>query len=387
MSNLKLNVAMALFAAAVVSLGVPGPADGQNAKGQAKGQGQARPIRDEVSRILRGWPAGPQLAAQETMDKYGPPQEVTPERLIWRDPGPFKRIMVTREELPHDFPLPHKDYLEHTISYKIPVDRTDELHGFDAALTIHRVSGELSARCDHESSNLIALNLAHDVATGKRSVADARREYGELIVQRTLGKSPSYATALQLRPQQPAAAAEVEAPTLPGAPKRAAPGTTPGGDAEIMGTLIALDLSEVHAAMVARHEPNLRKAVADHAAMLHEQHGRNLQATMQLAVKIRETPLLTPAAEALQARHAGELAAIVPLEGEAFARAFLDLMIKAHADALQLVDRNLKAARNERLKAHLTETRRMLADHLQEAKRLAGRREQPAQTTQKTSAR
>ncbi len=383
MSNQKLDVAMALLAAAVVSLGVPGLADGQNAK-KGQGQGQGRPSRDEVSRILRGWPAGPQLAAQEMMAKYGPPQEMTPERLIWRDPGPFKRIMVTREELPHDFPIVHKDYLEHTISYKVPADKTDEVHAFDASITIHRASGELSARCDLESNNLLTLNLAHDVATGKRSVANARKEFGDILRQRTLGKSPSYATALQFKPPQAMAAAEVEATTLPGAPKRPAPGTTPGGDAEIMGTLVVLDQGEVHAAMVAQMKPNLPRPVLDYAAMLHEHHGKNILATVQLAVQIRETPLLTSSADALHAKHAGALAAIVPLDGDAFSRAFLDLMVKGHEDALQLLDRNLKAAKHERLKTHLTATRRIVADHLQEAKRLQGRREQ---TTQKTSSR
>ena len=47
--------------------------------------------------------------------KYGAPQEATAERLIWHRMGPFERITVTKSEDHHDFPLPHMDYIEHTI--------------------------------------------------------------------------------------------------------------------------------------------------------------------------------------------------------------------------------------------------------------------------------
>src|SRR5262249_37783757 len=122
MKNQKLDVAlMSLLVGVVVSAGAPAAAD------------QARtPSRDEVGQLLKSWPAGPQLAGQEMMAKYGPPQEVTPERLIWRSAGPFKRITVTRDQLPHDFPAPHEDYLEHTINYKVPLDKVDQVLAFDA---------------------------------------------------------------------------------------------------------------------------------------------------------------------------------------------------------------------------------------------------------------
>jgi predicted outer membrane protein len=367
MGNPKFHVVvMSLLVAAVASMSVPS---------------QAHPVNhSEVDRILRTWPAGPQLAAREMMEKYGIPHDVTDRRLIWRDVGAFKRIQVTREELPHDFPLPHKDYLEHMISYKVPLDKVDEVLAFDASLGIYRVGGELTARCDHESNNVLTLNLAHDIITGKRSVAEARRAFGDIVMERTLGKKPSYAMALQFRPHSPAAAAEPESPTIPGVAHRPAPGApAPRRDAEIMARLGALDQSEVHAAMTAEMKRNLRPSIMNYAMKLHANHGRSVDATATLAVRLGVRPVLTPAVEALQAKHALALAAIVPLDGEAFTRAFLEMMIQGHTEAQQMLDRDIRLARNRHLRMHLVDAHKMVTDHLQDARRLL--RERTGETT------
>jgi hypothetical protein len=42
--------------------------------------------------------------------------------------------------------------------------------------------GEIGARCDKEEANFLAVNLANDVATGKKSVEEARRFYAETMM-------------------------------------------------------------------------------------------------------------------------------------------------------------------------------------------------------------
>ncbi len=59
--------------------------------------------RATVDRMLAGWPNRPKLAANRTIKKYGLPNEATAARLIWHNKAPFKRIMVVREEIPHQF--------------------------------------------------------------------------------------------------------------------------------------------------------------------------------------------------------------------------------------------------------------------------------------------
>ncbi len=52
---------------------------------------------------VSAWPERPRLAVKEMMAKYGAPLEVSSEAIIWHNAGPFKRIMVTKKEIPHDF--------------------------------------------------------------------------------------------------------------------------------------------------------------------------------------------------------------------------------------------------------------------------------------------
>lgn len=42
--------------------------------------------------------------------------------------------------------------------------------------------GEIAARCDKEEANFLAINLADDVAKGRRTVDDARKFYAESMM-------------------------------------------------------------------------------------------------------------------------------------------------------------------------------------------------------------
>ncbi len=325
--------------------------------------------RDDVNDEIGDWPAGPQLAAQEMMAKYGAPQEVTSERLIWHNAGPFARIMVTRKELPHNFPLTHKDYLEHTIYYDVPADKTDQVHAFDASITIHPGSGELSARCDLESNNVLTLNLANDIVKNGKTVAAARKEFGEAVTARTVGNPPPSTQALQFRPATPGAAAELETVTIPGSP-RPANAARLSADADVMAQLIALDENEVHAAMAAQEKKDIGAAVLEYAKMLHREHGRNVVNTQQLGMRINVTPVESSATENLHAKGAEALAKLVPEQGNEFAREFLDQMVKGHREALQMIDQWTSRATNAALKQHLATSRQHVAKHLEQAEAL-----------------
>lgn len=54
-----------------------------------------------------------------------------------------------------------------------------------------RTKGELSPRCGGTSMNFVAINLAHEIITGKRSVAEARLEYTRLYSAFKRGEKPS----------------------------------------------------------------------------------------------------------------------------------------------------------------------------------------------------
>ena len=338
-----------------------------------------REQRAAADRIIARWAERPRLGAVEMIAKYGAPQEATAERLIWHNAGPFKRITVMNVEIPHDFPLPHVDFMEHTITYNVPLDKVGPLIEFDGSSTINRTVGELSARCDLEGHNILTLNLDHDIVTGKKTVQEARTAFGEIVGQDLMGKRPPYVEALQFEPARMADAAFSDAPVIPGAPLRAAevgPTVAVGGmamtDAEILATVIAIDLNEVLAAAEARKETMGEPALA-YAKMLHEAHGMSMDQTMKLGQQIGVRPIITPDVESMQKKGAAELARLVPLNGKAFERAYLTAMIEGHTEALSMIDnRLLRAARNDAVKQHLTKARGHVADHLQRAKMLRG---------------
>ena len=79
-------------------------------------------------------------------------------------------------------PVPHKDMLYQAISYKVDPDEADELLQYDGSIILERTKGEIAARCDKEEANFLAINLADDVANGRRSVDDTRKFYAESMM-------------------------------------------------------------------------------------------------------------------------------------------------------------------------------------------------------------
>lgn len=158
----------------------------------------------QAQKVIQDWKSQPQKVAQLMIKKYGEPQEVTKERLVWHNNGPWKRSELINEEIPHDFPLPHKDMLKQVIAYEMPTDKVDDVVAFDGSVIVERTRGELAARCDKEAANFLAVNLANDVATGNRSVAEARKAYGEQIVAMAAGKPAPLTKGLNFSPEEDA---------------------------------------------------------------------------------------------------------------------------------------------------------------------------------------
>jgi hypothetical protein len=153
--------------------------------------------RTDVDRLTSSWKAAPQKAAKEMVSKYGPPTEATAQSLVWQKPGTFKRIELINEEIEHNFPVPHKDCLRHIIEYKVPPEKFSDLAQFDGSVIAERTAGELSARCDSEAHNLVALNLAYQVLTGTKSVDDARSAFAEIVMAEKRGDIQPIAQQMQ----------------------------------------------------------------------------------------------------------------------------------------------------------------------------------------------
>ena len=151
----------------------------------------------EVDAIVQNWPTAPKKIVGETIETYGLPNEATPTLLIWHDSGPWKRTIITSDETAHDFPTPHTDYISQTINYDVPVEKLPDLARFDGSLIIYRTPGQVTASCDNEPANFLAVNLMHDIVTGKLTPEEARHEMGEQTAAWLLNRKAPYAEGVQ----------------------------------------------------------------------------------------------------------------------------------------------------------------------------------------------
>ena len=129
--------------------------------------------------LLASWPDKQRETADLMIAKYGQPTVIGDRMIAWFNTGPFVKTVLLRDGQPHNFPMPHVDYLTQTVKHTVPASKLAELHDYDGSIWFHRTRGELSAQCDKEEMNFLALNLAHDIITGKRTVSDARAFYAK----------------------------------------------------------------------------------------------------------------------------------------------------------------------------------------------------------------
>ena len=165
-----------------------------------------------LSEILEKWSTEQKNTVYKLVQKYGLPNEVSWSKITWYNNGPWKRTIVHRHTVPHNTPTPHLDYLEQTIDYKVPVASFDEIATFDGSLYPDRTAGEATAKCDQEAANFMALNLMHDIVTGKRTAQNARQAAVEIEKDfRLKGKYSPYTTGFLFPKQSQTADPDISA--------------------------------------------------------------------------------------------------------------------------------------------------------------------------------
>lgn len=150
----------------------------------------------EVVEITKEWPEAARNAARDIMQKYGPPQEATPNLLIWRENGPWKRTLVHKDAVEHAFPKEHKDAIEQVVPYKVPLNFFNALAAYNGSVVADRTRGELTSFGDTETTNILSLNLAHEVMRGAMSAEQAREAHTQAVRDLESGKPPETAQKL-----------------------------------------------------------------------------------------------------------------------------------------------------------------------------------------------
>jgi hypothetical protein len=160
------------------------------------------PVTQEgLTQNTETWPESSKAAITSLNAKYGLPSAVTEDMVVWTSSAPFKRSVVMKDEVNHQFPIQHSDVLLQTVDYRVPLDKVVALSKFDGSLLIDRTKGELSARNDKEEMNILALNLADKIVRGELTVEQARREYSKNAEAFAAGTSGQMLTSLNFQSQ------------------------------------------------------------------------------------------------------------------------------------------------------------------------------------------
>lgn len=182
-------------------------------------QHQGAATADDVDALVERWPAAPAQAVGELRAHYGEPDEATTERLIWHHNRPWTRTTVLRDEIPHHFPTAHTDFLAQSVAYRVPPERVSDLTRFNGSVVVDRTAGELTAHCDSEAMNVLALNLAHELIRGERDVEQAREAFAEEAAMHAVNPPSAYTVRLLF--ESPAGdPADYDAPAVEESPPR-----------------------------------------------------------------------------------------------------------------------------------------------------------------------
>lgn len=156
---------------------------------------------DKAASLTSGWPESSITAAKEMVSKYGEPAEKTSDTLVWRNIAPFKKIIVHKEVYSHRFPLLHQNSLQHIVDYKAPISKIDDIWRYNGSIVLDRTKGEMSSFAENEAMNILALNLAHQVMSGKMGPETARVTYGKETMNFLNGNKTAYTSVLDLGSQ------------------------------------------------------------------------------------------------------------------------------------------------------------------------------------------
>ena len=142
------------------------------------------------------------------------------------------------------------------------------------------------------------------------------------------------------------------------------------GDANALSVLAVVNQHEIDLGTQALAK-GVTGGVRDYANKMKAEHGTNLEQTRTIASANAFTLTDTGTVKSMKAKGAAEAAKLAKLEGAAYERAYVDAMVKGHAEVLDKLDKTLiPLASDPEVVAHLKATRTHVAEHLAAAKAL-----------------
>jgi putative membrane protein len=167
--------------------------------------------------------------------------------------------------------------------------------------------------------------------------------------------------------------AATPADTMPATPAPADTAPAPAAAPTQQEALALLNLVNDHEVKAAEQAKSKKVTgdVAAYADMMKAEHGKNMDATKNLLDKNGGAPADTAAITDMKSKADAEIQQLAALDGDAYAKAYMDAMVMGHQDALTKLDTMLiPAATDAAVKAHLQATRDAVQKHLDKAKEI-----------------
>lgn len=137
-----------------------------------------------------------------------------------------------------------------------------------------------------------------------------------------------------------------------------------------LATIAAIDKNEILVSVVATSK-KVSSDVADFANMMIKQHGSNLNDILEMAGAMHVASLTGGEADKMAAAGKKDMMTLGALDGDKFDAAYINAMVSGHTGALNLIDKQLmKTAKSDEMKKFLTDTRAVVAEHLEHAKKI-----------------
>lgn len=150
------------------------------------------------------------------------------------------------------------------------------------------------------------------------------------------------------------------------------PAAKRSGDAEALSILAAADQGEVDTAKQALSK-GVSGGVRDLAQMIQTDHTANLKQTQALAASTKVHTAETDEVKKTRKEGLEMRQSLQKLSGDAYAKAYVEAMVKDHQQDLDAIDNKLvPESSNAQVVAHLKATREVVAKHLAAAQALQG---------------
>lgn len=146
-------------------------------------------MAEKAELIVADWPEPSRLVALEMIEKNGEPDRRDDDSLTWFGLYLGRRTVVHRSSS-------SGDVVEQVVLYPVPAAKVAALALFDRRLAVDRNASEISVRTDSPRTNFLILNLAHEIASGFKTVDEAQQSRENQMRLALAGKSSRYRDGL-----------------------------------------------------------------------------------------------------------------------------------------------------------------------------------------------